>query len=679
MSTGVLNFKNEAQNKKRLYSKKGCRECKRRKIKCDEEKPECWQCRRLKKSCAYPEVGEKVYRVSKKVMNNNALERKLEDDNSIRLNSFPSATDQNHDINGSTKYRGLQTSGQIENNTKFKSPSIVNLLNDANQESESNKENNTQLLEDNNMFLLNKDGFFDFNPDDFNLLAGDFNDIVSNLMFEGNFDTKHYKNDLESLDSFFDEHSHFLSQDEGHTKDIEEAYNREEYTDNPIQRNIPMDYVKVKTEKERAYIQVFYDIVCEVLMPFKAYDESINSYFNPIRDILLGYASKEPFILAAVLALGANTSFEQSGAAEDKEALFKYLSKCLKMLEPSLQNNDEKDKKVSASNIEMVLITVLLITSINTMNATQEWRPHLKGAKDILLKYSLNHAKYARLKYSNIMIFSKFMFSAYECLAGLSAKSGGTLKNDEMDLLICSGDAHEVQTLERSGVILRRGFNVFFGYHNSCIPHMRDLIKILNKIRSKNNNFEPDDSLEYIRLISEFQNQRNLTFVSKKYILSESDFDNQLVPDNLSLDIAVIDNVKFIVNWMDISHQLYVLAAMLTILTSCFQLSYKSTQVQALISKLMEPLSFLESYLEELIMNKSYVMIVQWPIYVAGLNCISEQHKLLVTKCFIIASEAGSRTAELTLKRVRKIWDLHSKNKDLINDDDDDDMDIVTY
>ena len=41
------------KKKKRQYSRNGCKECKRRKLKCDEGKPECWQCSHLGKSCIY--------------------------------------------------------------------------------------------------------------------------------------------------------------------------------------------------------------------------------------------------------------------------------------------------------------------------------------------------------------------------------------------------------------------------------------------------------------------------------------------------------------------------------------------------------------------------------------------------------------------------------------------------
>lgn len=65
------------------YLKNGCKECKRRKIKCDEfvdppkgvaakinaqGRPLCWQCTRLGKECVYPRRGERVARVSRKAM-----------------------------------------------------------------------------------------------------------------------------------------------------------------------------------------------------------------------------------------------------------------------------------------------------------------------------------------------------------------------------------------------------------------------------------------------------------------------------------------------------------------------------------------------------------------------------------------------------------------------------------
>lgn len=722
MSTGILKFDDEKRKKKRDYSKNGCRECKRRKIKCDEAKPECWQCKRLKKFCSYPEVGERVARVSRKRMRNYDSYRESEGLNSPNLYGPGTAID--------PRMKNTIGNGQAQNSTytqpqsntreiyppRLAPPSIINLLNDtqnidrssvngtsrttATPEdgsqslpftilNDSNKFRNLSdqraeseysttpghPIENGDMILLSSDGLYESNPKDLNLLATDLNDIVSSFMFEANFDTKLHEDDFQSLDNLFDEHiAKYKDVSDG---ELNVHANANEDIDGPIPRHIPVDFIKVKTKREEKYLRGFYDIFAEIMVPFNSYDEKVKASFNPLRDTLLKCASEEPFLLAGLLALGAKACFEKSNLPEDEEAFFKYLSNCLKMLEPSLLGKEDKDKKTWASNIDSVLVTVLLLTGINALSSKQEWRPHLRGAKDILLRYSSNSLEYPRLRHSKLMIFCKFIFASYETLAGLSSKFGGTLKESEIDLLISAGDPDELKALRDLGIVRDDGFNLLCGYHNSCITHLRDLIKILNKTRFKGNSFEPKDTLEYIRLISEFHAQTKIEFVTKKYFLKPSDFKDGIIPDNLLLEVAVINNEQIIISWMDICHQVYALASLITIITYCFQLSYKSAQVQSLISKLMEPMTFLESYQDNSNARKVCVMMLQWPIYIAGINCISENHKLLITKCFEISAQAGSSSAILTLNKIKKIWDIHASNKEWNTDDDD--MDIVTY
>lgn len=723
MSTAILRFDDEKRKKKRDYSKNGCRECKRRKIKCDEAKPECWQCRRLKKFCSYPEVGEKVPRVSRKRMRNYDSCRDSEGSNAL-INSYGPSTSLNPHMKTNIDNNQPHNVTYIQPQSNMREiypprlapPSIINLLNDTqtidrnsvngtNRNTETPEDGTQSLtstllndtnsfqnlsdqraeseysttpghpIENSDMLLLNSNGLYEPNPKDLNLLATDLNDIVSSFMFEANFDTKLHEDNFQSLDNLFDEHiAKYKDVDDG---EINTHANANEELDEPIPRHIPVDCIKVKTKREEKYLRGFYDIFAEIILPFNSYDEKVKASFNPLRDILLKCASEEPFLLAGILALGAKACFEKTNLPEDEEAFFKYLSNCLKMLEPSLLGKEDKDKKTWASNIDSVLITVLLLTGINALSSKQEWRPHLRGAKDILLRYSSNSLKYPRLRYSKLMIFCKFIFASYETLAGLSSKFGGTLKESEIDLLICAGDPDELKALNDLGIVRNDGFNLLCGYHNSCIPHLRDLIKILNKTRSKGNSFEPKDTLEYIRLISEFHAQTNIEFVTKKFFLKPSDFKDGIIPDNLLLEVAAINNEQFIISWMDICHQSYALASLITIITYCFQLSYKSAQVQSLICKLMEPMIFLESYQDNLKARKAYVMMLQWPMYMAGINCISENHKLLITKCFNISAQAGSSSANLTLNKIKKIWELHESNKEWNTDDDD--MDIVTY
>ena len=58
---------------KRAYSRGGCKECKRRKIRCPEDKPSCATCVRLGKVCSYPLPGERVPRVSIRALANKEI------------------------------------------------------------------------------------------------------------------------------------------------------------------------------------------------------------------------------------------------------------------------------------------------------------------------------------------------------------------------------------------------------------------------------------------------------------------------------------------------------------------------------------------------------------------------------------------------------------------------------
>ena len=75
------------------------------------------------------------------------------------------------------------------------------------------------------------------------------------------------------------------------------------------------------------------------------------------------------------MANGARQQFNKTKSEEDEQAYCFYLSRCLELLGPAIANDD----KELASNIENVLLTVLLLTAGNASNLRQDWRSHLKG------------------------------------------------------------------------------------------------------------------------------------------------------------------------------------------------------------------------------------------------------------------------------------------------------------
>ncbi|CUM66671.1 uncharacterized protein PRCAT00004347001 [Priceomyces carsonii] len=720
----------ERKKKRGCYSKNGCRECKRRKIKCDEGKPQCWQCERLRKTCTYPGIGEKVMRVSRREMMEPSQVQvaSLQEKGGIEIYSINDVRlSQSMERNFASSLNGSREAAvapQEDTNMIYPSPtSILKLLNDSqilvsqnhynsdhpNQNlspSDSLKSNNSSSRKNHSSHLssfssnredlsifgdksthnvekettksVDSELFQDINQEDLTLLASDLNSIVNNMMPKSHFE------DRSAEDSFIDDL--FLNEDEALNShnDSPPTKNLDRHGEEKVLvRNIPFDYIKVKMNHEKLYLEEFFNDFANIILPFNSYDQNLNCYFNPARDILLDCASRESFLLAAVLAQGAKTCYKKNLLPEDEEASCKYLSRCLKLLEPAiLKSHKMNDPSILTSNIETVLLTVLLLTSSNASNKNQDWRPHLRGAKDILLKHSSSkYERYSKLKDSKVLVFCKFWFISLEILAGLSSKRGGTLKTEEeLDLILNPGSLNEIRVLKELGLMKDNGFNLLCGFHGSCVTHLRDLIKLLNKARNERERYIPD-TFQCLRLLSEFYKQAEITFIQAGGIVKLSEFQNGNLPKGQLLDITILDNEKYVISWMDTSHLSYVLASIITIFSKGFQMSYDSPHVQAVSSKLVSLISFLEKIQDTPLFIKSSMIIIQWPMFVAGMNCINEDQKFLIMKLFRLSAQIGSESAIHALKMMNRAWKIHSSTSCHKEESDaiDDDIDIVTY
>lgn len=781
------------------YLKNGCKECKRRKIKCDEfinPPPEairkinkqgrvaCWQCTRLHKECEYPMKGEKVPRVSRKAL----MEQKRREAEAASGSASAAGTSLHNGgvsldgtlNNGALSNNGLSNSGGATNgyhgagyglNTPsngingilgygfgvglglsltlglglgyFQGPmsySVLNLLNGLNpyagpnfpvsaassisnplvggvgppalprpqaaplagnlstptssshfssastsqfppagllEPSLATASSTAEPPEDENV-KLDPISFYD--QLDLTLLAADLNNLVLDMIYDVNFDVK----------GLTDSESQQPTPPTPNSEDFESNYY------DHIPRNLSLGYIGVKRASEKTYLHEFYREFANIILPFNAYDAHTRQFFNPARDILLKCAHREPFLLAAILAQGARSVFTKSANPDDEQAYYSYLLRCLKLLGPALGDAGEKNGLALVANIEAVLLTVLLLTSSNAVNARQNWRPHLRGAKDLLLKHNKNRPL---TKKSKVLIFCKYWFVSFEILAGLGSKNGGTVHVDEeLDLLLNYADPYEVQVLTELGLILPNGFNLIGGYHNDCVPHLRDLIKLLNKSRaakaqasengkttqlqdanpgssSKKKFISACQSTECIRLLGEFERARNKVFFSQNPVMSPDDFPNGVIPQNHLLDSATVAGTRKIVSWADISQQLYCFAAVITILTDFLGVPHDSAPVQELTKGLLDLISFVEPPNNEPVLFKYSVLMVQWPALVAGLNAIEPEHVAAVERFFNVAAETGSGSAGHSLKMIKRHW----KRRELGLDESEEEVDVVNY
>ncbi|KAM9893447.1 hypothetical protein OXX69_011704 [Metschnikowia pulcherrima] len=698
------------------YSKNGCRECKRRKIKCDEfvdPPPEayskinhqgresCWQCTRLKKVCEYPSKGERVARISRKIL----LERmKGSQDHDTYASQSASASPIDprgvasiHIEPQTSEYRTMHpqplgpppappqmisqfnhasypvptlASGQRPHDERIMQSGVALPLPtdpnvhpfpiglppsgplDARQFSQSSSSNTSSAA---------STGPRSYDSGDLALIATDLNNLVSGMIFEVNNELKN-ENDVKFKEL---DQAPLDFVPSGPEMPRSKSYNH-------IPRNVGIGIFNV-SPKERVYLQEFYSGFASIILPFSAFDPVQMSYYNPMRDILFYCAYNESFMLAAILAQGARSVFMQSGSVDDEFAYYKYLSKCLELLGPALGDHMAKVESAPLPNIEAVLLTVLLLTSSNAANSKQNWRPHLRGAKDILLKHTTSRKDLSK---SKLLLLCKYWFISFEILAGLGSKFGGSIESEEeLDLLFEYSGRDEVHVLSNLGLVAHSGFYLIGGYHIDLIPAWKDLIKLLNRKR-KNLDYKADESFEYLRLLAIFERQYNVEYVNKKALLKNSDFHGGFIPAGILLDLISVNHGHVVISWMDTSQQMYCLAATVTILTEFLGVSFDSPQVQALVRRLTFYLSFLTTCAESPPLIKCAVMMIQWPMMVAGHNSFRAEEKSLILEFFALAKKAGSGSAEYTASRMKRIW----KNRETGSTEPvDDGVDVVTY
>ncbi|CAI5760487.1 unnamed protein product [Candida verbasci] len=550
---------NNGNNSRRPYSRQGCRECKRRKIKCPEEKPSCSTCVRLNKTCSYPLAGEKVLRISRKLI-------REEIENTIKPNQI-----------ATTHFLPVQ----------YDIPKRINL----------DKPLNIQNL-------LSTETNIDFS--DLNNLTNDLNNLVNNLTV--NIELPDY--DFDFLNDFS------ILSDE-------------------ITRNLPIDYIKLKKKHEIFYLESFYNNFANIIEPFGAYHQD-KTISNPARDIILKTASTEPFLLAAVLAEGAKTSFIQYSQPEDEKAYALYLSKCLQLLEPV------KDLSNLNSNVEAVLLTLILLTAASA-TSTQQWRPHLNGAKELLIKiYNQNVSK--------IFIFCKYWFISIEILAGLSTNLGGTLQNDyEIDKIMTPTE-YEINILKEMGLVTVQDFNILTGYSNSCLLNFRDLLKVSNKER----NGVPV-GIETLELLSKFYQQSQIVYIDAKGIIPENELKSYT--PGLPIEEIRINNQSFWLSWQDISHQSYVLGSIILILTKFYHVKSENSSLSQLINRILSFITYIHQF-QDVSQHASPFMLlmIQWPLLISGYHVSLDFQKNLLIKYFKMVEQIGAATANIAIKMLNQHW-----------------------
>lgn len=511
--------------KKRQYSRNGCKECKRRKLKCDEGKPECWQCSHLGKKCIYIKT--------------------------IKFSESRTLTaPKTHNANG-------DTSAKIEYNIVSDSPvgSVISPAYSA--ESTDKKEIINEATE---------------------LASG----LIKNITEESHFQMDDFIMDL-TLNEYVKKQNVLSS------FDLQEPHSR--------------------------YLEIFYDKISAWLMPLEQ---------NLCNEVLINHAKTSPYLLAAMLSL----------AAKDSESKLKYISTCLKNMNTVFQNNTN-----ILQNIEPLILTVLLLAADSTSN---NWRVHLRGAKDLFNKY-------IKFYQTPSLLLAKSWFAAIEILAGLT--TFGTGKVHELDNLLDVGLYGENSEFSiEIGLLMPNGYNLFLGYSTEAIIMYREFFK-LRKL----------DSMDLLFQMSLIHSAKEFQVANAGITISE---DNPMHPNYEPQEKRIvlppscygITSKNVVYSWFDIIHQLHVDALLLKIYNDFLKLPTDHYLIQDLVKGMLRNCFFFEADNKIMDVDDTRLLMIHGPMLSCGMNCVDVLDKLRIETYFQSLMKLEIYSANYSYTRVQNKW-----------------------
>lgn len=609
-------------HQKRKYSRNGCTECKKRRMKvslfrsldmelkanlfaqCDETKPVCWTCQRLSREC--------VYILNRK--NKKRRKKGEKPDESAGIDN-----DDNDDDNAKVKRISSPSTGS-GNRSAARMLSIDNLITSP----------------------ISLSGL-EFSFNDANLIFNDLNDIVNSRLEEANYSKNYIEENFQDFYSFKKQSLLNLNK----TSEI-------------VESNVQLNSFNL-IEPHKKYLEIYYTTFSIILLPLMP-----NIGLNPVRDVLLSYAKKELYLLYAILACGAKFSHKKTNSKQDNEAYYSYLSLCLKILSENFA-----DDEIISEKIEPMLLTILLLTSDCASSKNLRWRSHLNGAKELFKKSMKRNSN----SNSDIINFCQNWLISYEVLAGLTNFYGGIFQDNDNELDdFINNDINYLNSLKNLKMLDIHGFNYLSGHLIELDLVCKDVIKILNRKRKtvpKEGSYlhceiTPPivDNEEIDQITIKLHELENKSIIDKSGIISNMNPNHPKNSLNLLKNFNNIETIKFLNNeevtysWFDISHQSHLIGCKLVFLTKVLEYPKTSIIIQNLVSKGLKFIEFLSKI--SIIELKNYLNFsfchLHFPISVIGELCLKKEQQELVELYLNKIFTMGLDSANYNLMRLKKIW-----------------------
>lgn len=626
--------------KKRKYSRNGCNECKRRRQKCDEGKPACHQCTRLNKICIYD------------------LGRPLRFEN-LGYTLAVQEKEKEHTIDTGTKTTGPAPSGMvpklphISTLTTLPIPYLLTPL----------------LLPD--MNFTEPIGSFDIQA------AKDLLDDASSLVTNIHDLATHELTLDDIIIPEIADIPHLSPEGLAPEATLGSVNNRK------LANEVIEKYDLQDSDKE-LLTSVCLGAKSYLIFPFASSVES-----NQVMTILLQHLKSCPYLLYSLLAISATFQFNLGNQHCDVISRTQ-ISTCLKLLSAAFSPDlSENVNKTISNDIEGLLLTVLVLTTnfaasykVNKVGILHSWRTHLRGAKDLLLNYTLN---YKRRNISPGLALAKLWYFAVEVTAGLNSPLGGTLskvrnlakpqfkpenketveraQEDEL-LFLDTGFFDEHSNPEYYRILVQsqlvttgaHPFNLFLGFTIEYVRAAEELVRGLTFLREHaDNRLSTNQIAKIISLI--FQSLQAT-------IVPGVDLKTFEVPDTFQADIpaslAMSEGKR--ISWFDLSQQVHANHLYLKLLITPGMMNLPKTHylVRELVGTLIGSLVMVKkrssdgsAYLDRNIFD-SRAMMIQSPI-VQCIELIDNLEDLEKASLYFNGlAELGTGSAAAACERVQK-------------------------
>lgn len=655
---------------KRKYSKNGCTECKRRRMKCDESKPSCWQCSRLNRSCVYLKTSQsynKKAKTSHKEQNGEDQKSLFSEPLKDTSHVFDKVVSCNNTSvisptvgqNSSRSPSHVNTHKSVSNLPNlFSAETGITLPSMPQEQQISNFQSNLYVDESSAGQSAN------IGNCDANLLMQNLNDIV-NMKLHDSFLLNNDELDALNLPDL--DIPELMPSNSSSTNSVPISF----LVNNIITFNTKLSTFRLGGIHDQ-YMKCFYYDCLDSIAPF------FQDQGNPLRDILLSFAKNESYLLSAILAIGASISYRQTEQLEDERNYCAYLSHCLTLLEEQFSNEANVLTK-----IEPIILTVIILAwdCIYTMNS--QWRTHLQGVTDLLKKITSGNS-------SKVLNVAKCWFKVMETFASISTVMGGALVDEaDIDIIFDPYDAQYLDSLRFLNIMTPvNEFNLIRGHREDFDFVIRDVIKALNGIRSTQKNYYSQEesgifnkNIDYLiwspettvqdlsaskesslsffktqKILAQIDRQLEYEFFNKTGVIprtSSSHPRNGHIDDNAIDLVTLRSGEEIAISWYDISHQTQVLSFLLIVLLKLLGIPKESIIIQEVVRKIMSYFKFLDSDNPPKNLRTCYS---NFAVLIAGLNAIDEETRNMVRMYYKLNGDRFRRLTEHNLNRLEKVW-----------------------